>query len=183
MQQEVSVLKHSTHVEDAAHKLARASVLLAAAIFATFIVLPAAAAETVEQVLFICERGNVKSLMAASYFNQLAAERKLPLRAVSRGVSPNSTSVPAAIVAGLHAEGIEVGDYRPIALGSSDASRSHHVVTIGTDLPHSTQPAQATVERWNDVPAASTNYAAARDSLRARVKDLIERLSNQASLN
>jgi arsenate reductase len=182
MQQEVSIMKHSTHVEHAARKLASVIVLLGATILATFNAPSAYAADPVEQVLFICEHGNVKSLMAASYFNQLSAERKLPLRAVSRGVSPDSTSVPPAIVAGLHAEGIEVSDYRPVALGSSDASQSHHVVTIGTDLPHSTQPAKATAERWNDVPAASTNYAAARDSIRAHVKDLIERLSSQTSL-
>jgi len=30
------------------------------------------------QVLFVCEHGNVKSLMASSYFNQLARERHLP---------------------------------------------------------------------------------------------------------
>jgi hypothetical protein len=30
------------------------------------------------QVLFVCEPGNVKSLMAASYFNRLARERRLP---------------------------------------------------------------------------------------------------------
>jgi arsenate reductase (thioredoxin) len=40
------------------------------------------------QVLFVCEHGNVKSLMAASYFNQLARERRLPFQAVSRGSPP-----------------------------------------------------------------------------------------------
>jgi hypothetical protein len=46
------------------------------------------------QVLFVCEHGNVKSLMAVSYFNQLAQERRLPFRAVSRGTAPDSTTVP-----------------------------------------------------------------------------------------
>ena len=40
------------------------------------------------QVLFVCGHGNVKSLMAASYFNQLVGERRLPFRAVSRGSAP-----------------------------------------------------------------------------------------------
>lgn len=158
----------------------RPILLMSATILCALAATSAWTAEPVEQVLFVCERGNVKSLMAASYFNQLAAEHKLSLRAVSRGVSPNSTSVPPAIVAGLHAEGIEVKDYRPVALSPYDASRSLHVVTIGTDLP-SAQPAVTTPERWDDVPAASTNYAAARDSLRAHVRELIQRLSNQAS--
>jgi hypothetical protein len=49
-------------------------------------------------VLFICEHGNVKSLMAASYFNLLALQSGLRYRAVSRGTDPNSTTVPSAII-------------------------------------------------------------------------------------
>lgn len=172
-------MKDSTlkaHVES---NLAKLLILLGTAILVGGITRSATAAESVEQVLFVCEHGNVKSLMAASYFNQLAAERNLSLRAASRGVAPNSTSVPPAIVAGLKAEGIEVNGYRPQAVHLDDAAQSRHVVTIGTELPHATLPAGATVEQWNDVPAASTNYDAARDSLRAHVKDLVERLSSQ----
>lgn len=49
--------------------------------------LAAAAGEgSPQQVVFVCEHGNVKSLMAASYFNQLAAQRGLRWRAVSREI-------------------------------------------------------------------------------------------------
>jgi arsenate reductase (thioredoxin) len=180
MQMEPSMMKRPTHEKHPARKLA-SIVLLSATILAAFVAPTASGAESVEQVLFVCEHGNVKSLMAASYFNQLAAERKLPLRAISRGVSLNSKSVPPAIVAELHSEGIEVSGYRPVAFSANDASQSRHVVTIGTDLPASAHSAATTRERWDDVPAASKNYAAARDSLRAHVRDLIQRLSNQAS--
>jgi hypothetical protein len=44
------------------------------------------------QVLFVCEHGNVKSLMAVSYFNQLAHERRLPFRRCH--VAPLSTQRP-----------------------------------------------------------------------------------------
>jgi protein-tyrosine-phosphatase len=160
-----------------ARSFARTIILIGTALLAGATSPAAPGAESVKQVLFVCERGNVKSLMAASYFNQLATERNLPLRAISRGVAPNSTSVPPAIVAGLADEGIEVSKYRPQAVDAGDASKALHVVTIGTDLPRSTQPADANVERWDDVPAASTDYDAARDSLRAHVRDLVERLS------
>jgi hypothetical protein len=46
------------------------------------------------QVVFVCEHGNVKSLMAASYFNTMAQARGLPFRAVSRGSAPDSDTVP-----------------------------------------------------------------------------------------
>jgi arsenate reductase (thioredoxin) len=170
-------MKDSTPEEPMVRHLAKVLILLGATFLIGHITRSAIAAEPAEQVLFVCERGNVKSLMAASYFNQLAAERNLSVRAISRGVAPDSTSVPPAIVAGLRSEGIEVNDYRPQAVHRDDAARSSHVVTIGTDLPRAARPAEATVEQWNDVPAASTNYAAARDSLRAHVRELAERLS------
>lgn len=53
-----------------------------------------------QTVLFVCEHGAVKSVVAAAHFNRLAAERAFPFRAVSRGTAPDST-VPARIGDGL----------------------------------------------------------------------------------
>jgi len=39
-------------------------------------------------LVFVCEHGNVKSLIAASLFNKAATDRGSPLRAMSRGVNP-----------------------------------------------------------------------------------------------
>jgi len=131
-------------------------------------------------VLFVCEHGNVKSLMAASYFNQLARERRLPFRAVSRGSAPNSTTVPPAIIQGLHGDGFDVSSFRPSAVRASDVSASQRVITIGTALPtdaHGTP--QTNIEEWNDVPPASVDYAATRESLKGHIKKLVEQLANR----
>ena len=132
------------------------------------------------QVLFVCEHGNVKSLMAASYFNQLARERRLPFRAVSRGSAPNSTTVPPAIIQGLRGDGFDVSSFRPSAVRASDVSASQRVITIGTALPtdaHGTP--QTNIEEWNDVPPASVDYGAARESLKGHIKKLVEQLANR----
>lgn len=131
------------------------------------------------QVLFVCEHGNVKSLMAASYFNQLAASRGLRLRAISRGSAPDSTTVPAPIVAGLRMDGIDVGDFRPAAVSKADVAASARVVAISTALRSDLDAPAANVERWDDVPAASVNYAAARNSLKEHVEQLLERMSRE----
>jgi hypothetical protein len=53
------------------------------------------------------------------------------------------------------------------------------VITIGTTLPRDAQPAaQPKIEQWNDVPLASVDYAAARDSLKSYIKKLVEQLAN-----
>lgn len=138
------------------------------------------AEEAPAQVLFVCEHGNVKSLMAVSYFNQQAAARGLRLRAISRASAPDSTTVPGSIVAGLRTDGVDVGDFRPAAVSAGDVAASERIVTISTKLPSGVDAPAAKVERWDDVPAASVNYAAARDSLKAHVEQLLERMSRDA---
>jgi arsenate reductase (thioredoxin) len=136
---------------------------------------PAQAPEA--QALFVCEHGNVKSLMAASYFNELARERGLPFRAISRGSAPDSDTVPDAIRARLGAEGFDVTGYRPVALGSADLASSAHIIAISTTLPASFTVPDERVEEWQDVPPASSDYAAASSRLRQRVRELLERMA------
>ena len=90
-------------------------------------------AEPSKTVVFVCEHGNVKSLIAREWFNRLAAERGLELRAESRGVTPES-SVPPAIAEALRGDGFDVSAFEPRGFSAADASRGIRVVGIGVDL-------------------------------------------------
>jgi arsenate reductase len=136
-----------------------------------------AADDAAKKVVFVCEHGNVKSLMAASYFNQLAAQRGLPFHAVSRGVAPDSTTVPKPIAAGLHEDGFDVRDFHPSRIAAGDIDEAVRVVAISTELPPGVRVDEQRVEHWSDVPAASVSYADARAALRAHVAALLERLA------
>jgi protein-tyrosine-phosphatase len=137
--------------------------------------------EPTPQVLFVCEHGNVKSLMAASYFNQLAEKRGLRLRAISRGSAPDSATVPPPIIAGLRADGVDVGNFKPMAVSAADVAVSERVVEISTALPGGIDAPATKVEHWDDVPAASVSYGAARDSLRSHIEQLLDRMSRNSS--
>jgi arsenate reductase len=136
----------------------------------------AAEAPGERRVVFVCEHGNVKSLMAASYFNQLASQRGLPWRAVARGSAPDSTTVPTPIAAALRADGIDVGDFHPAKIDAADTADAARIVAIGTDLPAGVRTDEQRIERWNDVPPAGTSYEAARSSLKAHITELLEQL-------
>lgn len=129
------------------------------------------------QILFVCEHGNVKSLMAASYFNQNIREFNLPYRAVARGSAPDSTTVPAAIVRGLEHDGIDVSSFQPAKVSASDIASPVRIVLIGTSLSAGLRASsKARIEQWNDVPPASVDFEAARESLRKHVRELIAQL-------
>jgi arsenate reductase len=126
-------------------------------------------------VLMVCEHGSVKSVMAASLFNQGAAERHLPFRAIARGVNPDS-AVPDPIATALGQEGVDVKDFVPVRVSSEDVSAASRVVAIGVAPTVLSPDAKISIETWNDVPAASENYGAARASLKQHVDALLTQL-------
>ena len=131
------------------------------------------------EVLFVCKHGNVKSLMAASYFNRLAMERGLPYRASSRGSDVDTPEVPTAIAGELRDEGFDVSAFRARSATADDVRAAKHIVLIETSLPGASDAAAAKVERWDDVPPASVHYPAASAALKARVEKLLDQLASR----
>jgi arsenate reductase (thioredoxin) len=125
-------------------------------------------------VTMVCEHGTVKSLIAASLFNQAAKARGLPFHAVSRAVTPDA-SVPPKIVEALQRDGVDVADFHPRKISGQELAASPYVVAIGVDLPRG-ESDETKVLHWNDIPPASIDYNAARADLLAHVKALLDQL-------
>jgi hypothetical protein len=126
-------------------------------------------------VVFVCEHGNVKSLIAREWFNRLAAERGLHVRSVSRGIRPE-TAVPPAIADALRSDGFDVTGFEPRAFSASDLIGVVRVVGIGVDLSSFGERGAMPVDAWDGIPPASERYSASRDALRARIEVLLETL-------
>lgn len=129
-------------------------------------------------VVFVCEHGNVKSLVAQEWFNRLAAERGLALRATSRGLSPE-TPVPAGIVERLRRDGFDVSRFEPRGLSGEDVAGAKRVVVIGAEPPPWVARPGLVVERWDGIPPASERYEDSRDALRERIRALLADLAPQ----
>lgn len=127
--------------------------------------------KTPRTVLFVCLHGSAKSLIAAEYFGRLAARRGLDVRATSVGTEPDA-DIPANVITGLLQDGIDVRDRRPRRLTTEDLAKASHVVSFGCDLSRVAPPGLA-VERWDDVPAVSADFATARDAIVARLRRLL----------
>jgi len=123
-------------------------------------------------VLFVCEHGSAKSVVAVAHFNRLAAERGLKIRAVSRGTVPDQEMAPPA-VAGLRGDGLAPAEAKPALLDQSDLDAAVRVVTF-CELPPELKSA-VPVERW-EVPPVSVDYAASRTALVERIEKLLREL-------
>lgn len=121
-------------------------------------------------VLFVCLHGSAKSLIAAEYCARLAAERGLDVRATSAGTEPDP-GIPPRVIEGLLRDGIDVRGRRPRLATREDLATAAHVVSFGCDLEIA--PASLTIERWDDIPAVSANFDAARDAILARLRRLL----------
>ncbi len=125
-------------------------------------------------VLFVCEHGSAKSVVAAALFNRLAAARQLAAHAVARGTLPDMAIAPAARE-GLRRDGLPSVESKPEKLSSDEVAQALRVIAF-CPLPADCYPTMS-VEDWSDIPPVSTSYEQSRDAMMERIDHLIEELS------
>jgi protein-tyrosine-phosphatase len=136
--------------------------------------------KTTPMIVFVCEHGSAKSLVAASFFERMAKERGIAARAVSRGTSPDA-SVPAAVVEALGGDGFDVAAFKPQRLKEEDISGADRVVAIGVDLGEVGKKARSGVVRWDDIPPFSVSYPKARQAIQSHIGSLLDDLQRRQS--
>jgi arsenate reductase (thioredoxin) len=118
-----------------------------------------------KEILFLCQHGGAKSVIAASHFNRLAAERGLPFVATAAAAEDPYDAVPTPVADHLRREGFDVRAFKPHQAAPGEISAAARVVTIGCDLP-------GAHERWDDVPAASEDLEGSVAAIRRHVEAL-----------
>jgi hypothetical protein len=130
------------------------------------------------RVLFVCLHGAAKSVVAAAHFRRQAAARGLAVEASAAGVEPDPELAPAA-VKGLAGDALSPAPARPRPVTLYDLSAATRIVSFGCDV---TSRAGQPVDRWDDVPAVSEGYAAARDRIVGHVERLVAELMNSRAV-
>jgi protein-tyrosine-phosphatase len=124
-------------------------------------------------VVFVCEHGAAKSVIATTYFNKIAAERGLHARALYRGVNPQA-ELSVSALKGLRDDGLTVPDQKPSPITQADVEAATVMFAIGCTLP-SNATASGKAASWDDVPE-DKGYAATRDAIKRHVERLVEEL-------
>src|SRR5438046_9387413 len=81
-------------------------------------------------VVFVCEHGAAKSVIATMYFNKIAAERGLHARATYRGVNPQA-DLSVGALKGLRDDGLSVPDQKPPPITQPDIEMATVMVASG----------------------------------------------------
>ena len=129
-------------------------------------------------VVFVCEHGAAKSVIATMYFNKIAAERGLRTRATYRGVNPQQ-DLSVNTLKGLRDDGFAVmPEQKPSSISQADVDRASVIFAIGCTLPP-TAVASGKSGSWDDVPD-DQGYAAMRDAIKKHVEQLVDELLRKA---
>jgi len=155
-----------------------ASRLSALTLVALLFSVGAAQTPNTQRVVFVCEHGSVKSLIAASYFNWNATKRGLKVEAVARGTHPEP-SVPTVVQHGLKSDGMDVSGFVPQPLRASDLDGATLVVSFDQDID-AVVGGRVPHWKWDNLPAVLANYPLGRDAIFQKVDALIDELGQAA---
>jgi protein-tyrosine-phosphatase len=122
-------------------------------------------------IVFVCEHGAAKSIIAATYFNKLAQERNMDAHAIARGTNPDSELSPITIQ-GLQNDGLSPTESAPQKLTLAAVESAERIVSF-FELPEAYQN-KVVIERWDDIPPVSENYEKARDAILEKINQMLK---------
>ena len=113
-------------------------------------------------IVFVCEHGAAKSIIAATYFNKLANQMGLNVKAIARGTYPDQ-ALSSKTIKGLLEDGLRPIELAPQKLLPVDEESAQKIIAF-CELPGEYKQI-VDVEQWDGVPPVSENYKAARDAI------------------
>ena len=119
-----------------------------------------------KKILFVCEHGSAKSMIAKAYFNKFAKEKNLPWEAISRGTNPDQEISPKT-------KELLVGDHlldsslKPQKLSQKDVNGAEQVIMFYT-LPADIHVNNNT-QYWLGINAVNGDYQKLRDDILSKV--------------
>ena len=130
-------------------------------------------------VVFVCQHGAAKSVIAARHLTELAHARGLTLTASAAGVEPDE-EIPAHVITGLRGDGIDDQGSPPQAVTRELLESAQIVVSFGCDLAaFAEEPGR--IVQWYGVPAVSDGYETARTEILSRLHAILEEAEQRSS--
>ena len=129
---------------------------------------------TKRTVVFVCEHGSAKSVIAATELRRMAIEAGLDLNILARGTNPDA-EIPKLVRDGLKADGHDIGALKPTKVSEKDLRGATKIVSFGPDLSQWLTDG-ATVADWSATPSVDQDYRAAREYIRKKLELLVKEL-------
>ena len=126
-----------------------------------------------KKIIFVCEHGAAKSVIAATYFNKLAKKRNINYVAECRGTYPDSVVSPA-IKDGLTKDHVFDPTMQPRKLMASDTTNVERIILF-TPLP-TYMDGSIQTENWSQIENVDGDYSKRRDAIVKKINELLDKL-------
>lgn len=128
------------------------------------------------QIVFVCEHGSAKSVIATAYFNKIARERNLPWRAIARGTHPDSEISPKTKQL-LKEDGLLDTSLKPQLLSQGDVDSAKKVYMF-TTLPDNIHD-RNNVAYWRGINAVNDDFRQLKNDIIERIKPVLDSLAQR----
>lgn len=128
------------------------------------------------KIIFVCEHGSAKSVIAAVYFNKLAKEKNLPYEAVARGTDPD-TVISTKTKQLLIQENLFDKHFVPQKLSQQDVDGAQQVFLFYT-LPQTIKD-KNNIQYWMGVDAVNGDFVKLKDDIVTKIIPLIDSLTKR----
>ena len=123
------------------------------------------------KVVFVCEHGSAKSVMAAAEFERLAKQKGLAFQVLSRGANPDA-EIDAPIRQHLLADGMNIGPAKPAKVSEKDLQGATRVISFGPELAPLLPNGMKALD-WSAMPSPNKDYRVAREYLLKQLDALV----------
>lgn len=124
-----------------------------------------------QTILFLCPHAAAKSVLAMTYFNDLAIRAGLDVAVGNAGTEPDPAINPG-VATFLLDEGFDLTGFVPSLLTDEQLETTDIVVSIGCIAADRLPPTTRYLD-WSDVPMLSDGFQVARDQIYAHVEALV----------
>jgi arsenate reductase (thioredoxin) len=129
-----------------------------------------------KKIIFVCQHGAAKSVIAASYFNKLAKDRNLNYTAECRGIDPDSV-VSQSAKDGLTSDNLFDPKTRPQKLLAADTVNVERIILFAP-LPSELKSSVKT-EDWSQTENVNADYEKRRQAIVKKINELLDNLEKQ----
>ncbi|HEY0655718.1 MAG TPA: hypothetical protein VGD65_21435 [Chryseosolibacter sp.] len=128
------------------------------------------------KVLFVCEHGAGKSVVAAAYFNKIAKERNLNWEATCRGTDPDP-EIGQSTKEGLTSDKLLETNLKPQKLAKTDTSGVERIIVF-TRLPDDFAKS-IRQEDWSAVKNIDGTYQMRKEALIKKINEFFDSVEKQ----
>jgi len=131
----------------------------------------------INTLVFVCNYGFDKSVIAASYFNEVMKNKRLHYKAISRAAEANlheTNSIPTAILTDILSTGLTLQTTNVTTLSETEVNSAYKIICL--DKPLENLKDHKNLIFWKDIPPLKAGIDKTTSIIKEKVDKLVKEI-------